>query len=187
MGQAHHHLPGRDHLARFGQGVHHDAVGVGQQHRVLQRIARHAGLGFGRLELGAGRVSRRLHLVVAGCRDGARAAQVAVARFFIRRLARAGEVSRDGVLPGLEQQLQVVGVEAHQWLATAHGLAGVDQPFAHLAGHAKTEIALHARRDHAREAARARFGAMHRDGAHQRRGRARIALRLVGTGAQGQG
>ncbi len=88
MGQAYHSLPSADDLAGLGQRFHDDTIVIRFQLRMAACITGNVGLGFRRIELGFGRIRCRLDLVVSRCGNCARAAQVAVAGFILRRLLR---------------------------------------------------------------------------------------------------
>ena len=57
-------LSGTDHLTRFCQRIHDNAIGVGQQHRITRCILRDAGLGLCGSEIGSGCIGGGLYLVV---------------------------------------------------------------------------------------------------------------------------
>ena len=151
MRQLHHGLPGGDDLAGLGQGLDDGPVRVGEQQGVRDLVARHLGLGFGRRQLRIGTVEGRLDLVVFLLGRPARLAQLAVPGLVGRRLDREGAGGGDRFLPGREGELEIRRVEAHERLAGADGLPGVDQPLDHLARDAEAEIALDPGGDDARE------------------------------------
>ena len=142
MRDAHDGLAGADHLARLRERVDDDAVRVRHEQRIAGRVARDVVLRLGRAQLRCRRVRGGLQLLVRGGRHGACRDEVAVAGLVVGRLARAGAGGRDGLGLRTRLQAEVDGIDAHQGLPPADGLADVDEALHHLARHAKAQVAL---------------------------------------------
>ena len=184
MGEAHDHLAGTDDLARLGKCFHHDAIGIGQQFGVAAGVQRCGGLRFGRPELGAGGIRGRLDLFMGQGRNGTRSLQVPVALLLVAGLLGPCPGGCDGLLLGMGGQLQVHRVEAQQCLAAPDRLACIHQALEHLAGHAKSKIALHPGRDGAGEDALGRMAWRYQGGANEGWLGARIWRRAFAAGCE---
>ncbi len=146
----------------------HHTVRVGDQHRVAGGVARDAGLGLGRLQLGPGGLGGRLDLVVGRARDRAGRNQIPVAGFVSPGLVGASPGGGYGLVLSRLGQNIVGGIDAHQRLPPPDRLAGVDQALNDLAGDPEAELAFDARRDDAGELSFARLGRASGRHAHDR-------------------
>ena len=174
-----------DDLAGLGGHQTDDAVGVGFQRRIVERVARQRERAFG-LHHGAARLlGGRMNLVEIGVRRPALACQRRDAP-----LLGLGLVERrvGGAALGFglfELQLEVRFVEAGERIALFDRRARVDEALRHLARDAKSKIAFDARLDDARQDLRAlaRGIVNLRD---QHRPRRRLLARLLGRVAGGE-
>ena len=184
MGEAHDHLAGTDDLARLGKCFHHDAIGIGQQLGVAAGVQRCGGLRFSRPELGPGGLCGRLDLFMGQGRNGARSLQVPVTLLLVTGLPGPCLGGCHGLLLGMGGQRQVHRVEAQQGLAPPDRLPCIHQALQHLAGHAKSKIALHPGRDGSGEDTLGRIAWRYQDGANKGWLGARIWRRAFAAGRE---
>ncbi len=186
--QRDHRLAGGDHLAHIGRHGQHHAIHVGLQYGVIALVFGFAGAGGFGAGLGHGGVGGGLGLFIGLGGDGAMFQQLAQARFLGHglHLARLGGFDRR--TGGRQGQIVIDGIDAHQGLATADGLAGVDQAFDDLAGYPESQVAFGAGVDHAGKADALAAGRLHGDPGHLGHGvRRRRWMAASGQGEQERG
>ena len=153
--QSNHGLSGTDDLSGFGQGLHHNPIGICHQSAIARGMAGNHRLGFCGAEISLGSSRCGLDLFIGRYRNGSGVDQVAITCFLECGLSGQGMSCGDRLLLYLRLQAKVYRVEPHQWLATFDRLSGIDQAFQHLARDTKAQFSLHARGDNAAERARA--------------------------------
>ena len=169
MSERHDRLARRHHLSRLGQGRGDDAIGVGDERRVGERILLQRHGPFGLNEGAARLIGGRARLVEIGGRRPSPVAKLRGALALGDRLIARGASSGKRGLGLLELQLPIRLVEGGERLAGLHLGAAIDEPLGDLARHAKAEIALDAGLDHADQVSGrdggGEMGRHHEDGA----------------------
>ncbi len=149
--QSNYDLPGADYLPWLGERLHHNTVGIREQHGIARRITGHVSLGLRGAQLRLRGIGCGFDLVVARGGNGTGGNQVAIASLVIRGLFGSGFGGSDSFLLRSCLQPQVNGVETHERLTTLNGLTGIDQTLKHLARHSETQVTLDASRHDAGE------------------------------------
>ena len=146
MGEVDDDLPGRDHLARLDQRVHHRAIAIGEQNRIILLVPGDLLLRRCRVHQGLGAVGGSLGLVVGRLRDGARHRETPIALLVSIGLDPLGPCRSD--IAGLgDKGVGIVGrIDPHERLAFPDHLARIDQTLDDLTLDAKAEAALDAGR-----------------------------------------
>ncbi|CAI8894185.1 hypothetical protein EMIT0P228_20396 [Pseudomonas brassicacearum] len=140
--QSNHGLPGADDLPGLGQRVHHNTVGIGEQHGITRCVPGDVSLRLRSAELCLGSIGSSFYLVIARCGNSACGDQVAIACLVIGGLLGPGPNGSDCLLLGSRLQPKVDGVEAHQRLPPFDDLSAIDQALKHLARDPKAQVTL---------------------------------------------